>query len=90
MYRIVTENKNLSGIKEILSRWGLDYTMFPAIGSWHGVEEPSLVIEIAGFSRWIVEAAAKDILVTNFQESVLLQEFSVNSEFITATEVKAA
>jgi hypothetical protein len=88
MLRIVTENKNLTGIKKILAHWNLDYTMFPAIGSWKGVEEPSLVIEICGFSRWIVKSAAKDILVTNFQESVLLQEFSVNSEFITATEVK--
>jgi hypothetical protein len=62
--------------------------MYEATGCWQGVEEPSLVIEIVGVSRWIVESAARDILVENQQQSVLLQEFSVNSEFITATEVK--
>ena len=90
MLRIVTENKNLPGIKATLKRWGCDYTMFEATGSWQGVEEPSLVIEIVGVSRWIVESVARDILADNQQESVLLQEFSVNSGFITATEVKSA
>lgn len=90
MYRIVTENKNLFGIKQTLRRWGCDYTMYEATGSWKGEEESSLVIEIVGVSRWIVESVARDILVDNQQQSVLLQDFSVNSEFITAIEVKAA
>ena len=72
MFRIVTESKNLPGIKKTLKRWGCDYTMFEATGSWHGVEEPSLVIEISGISRWIVESAARDILVDNSQECVIL------------------
>jgi hypothetical protein len=70
MYRILTENKNLREIIPLCP----DATIYSTIGIWHGVRERSLVIEIIGYPRTLVESLAREIQAINNQESVLIQE----------------
>lgn len=74
MFRILTENANPGKIKNILVTLGLDYTIYPAQGSWHGIVENSLIIEFDNATRADVERAAMSIKMQNSQEAVLLQE----------------
>ena len=57
MYRLITEDLNPEGIHEILVKLGMDYTSYPASGSWKGQKERSLVIEIETPSSSIFQAA---------------------------------
>jgi len=50
MFRILTENKNADAIKDFLACCGVDFTMFDCEGSWKGMCERSMLIEIDGAS----------------------------------------
>jgi hypothetical protein len=82
MYRIVTERKNVDSIKQALCGYGLDYTLLKGEGSWHGQVENSLIIELDNISKDVAQTAAQAIKRINSQETVLLQEIAVSSQFI--------
>ena len=82
MFRILTEEKNVDQLKATLVGLGLDFTLFNAQGSWKGMEENSLAIELDNIPRHRAENAARIIKSMNNQEAVLLQEIAVNSQFI--------
>ena len=50
MYRIVTEDKNVEGIKAALVGFDLDFTLFRGIGSWRGKEEEGVAVELSNFT----------------------------------------
>jgi hypothetical protein len=82
MYRILTEEKNVEQVKATLTGLGLDFTLFHALGSWHGKEENSLAIELDNVSRNSAEHAAMSVKSMNDQDAVLLQEIPVVSQLI--------
>jgi hypothetical protein len=82
MYRILTEEKNVDQIKAALNGLGLDFTLFNAQGSWKGMEENSLAIELDNIPRRRAENAARIIKSMNNQEAVLLQEIPVKSKLM--------
>jgi hypothetical protein len=82
IFRILTESKNVSLVKTSLGDLGLDYTLYSANGSWRGQEERSLIIELDNIPRELAEKAAKLIKRINRQETVLLQEIPVTSQFV--------
>ena len=82
MFRIVTEDKNVEGIKAALVGLDLDFTLFRGIGSWRGKEEPSLAVELDRISRETAERIARRIKVLNDQEAVLLQEFPIKTDLL--------
>lgn len=82
MYRILTEAKNVEGVKQELIRLGLDYTVYQAEGAYKGAPESSLVIELDNVRREVVFVAARLIRDMNTQEAVLVQEIPVVSEMV--------
>jgi hypothetical protein len=82
MYRILTERKNLSMIKGVLSSLGLDFTIYASAGSWKGQHENSVIIELDHATKKVARSAAKIIKKINKQEKVLLQEIPVRSQLI--------
>jgi hypothetical protein len=82
MYRIVTEDKNVEGIKAALVGFDLDFTLFRGIGSWKGKEEPSVSVELDQISRETAENVARRIKIMNDQEAVILQEFQIKSDLV--------
>jgi hypothetical protein len=83
MIRILTEDINRSNIHGALASASIDaYTLIEATGSWKGVQEKSLIIEIDGITRFRAECIAERIRVANRQEAVLVQEFTTTSTFI--------
>lgn len=82
MFRIVTEEKNVEGVKVALVGFDLDFTLFRGTGSWRGREEPSLTIELDRISRETAESVARRIKIMNDQEAVLLQEFTIKTDLL--------
>lgn len=82
MFRIVTEDKNVEGIKATLLGLDLDFTLFRGVGLWRGVEEPSLAVELDRISREMAEIVARKIKTLNDQEAVLLQEFPIKTDLL--------
>lgn len=82
MYRIVTEDINVEGIKAALVGFDLDFTLFRGIGSWRGKEEQSVAVELDRISRETAEMVARAIKTLNDQEAVLLQEFPIKTELL--------
>jgi hypothetical protein len=82
MFRIVTEDKNVEGIKAALVGLHLDFTLFRGLGMWRGKEEPSLAVELDRVSRRTAESVARRIKTMNDQEAVLLQEFSIKADLL--------
>jgi hypothetical protein len=82
MYRIVTEEKNVEGIKAALAAFDLDFTLFRGIGSWRGKEERSVAVELDRVSRETVEDVARRIKAMNDQEAILLQEFPTKTDIV--------
>ena len=82
MYRIVTEDKNVEGIKAALAASDLDFMLFRGVGSWRGKEEQSLAVELDRISRETAEDVARRIKVMNNQEAVLLQEFPIKTDLL--------
>jgi len=85
MWRITTEHKNMGKIREILLANSIpDYTMIPAVGSWKGVEEDSLIIEVSGDNSFYrIAKIASQIAIENQQESVMIQRIKDHPQFIT-------
>jgi hypothetical protein len=78
LYRILTEDKNLNGIKKILNGLFNGYTIIEAEGLWKGVAENSLVIEIDSlgqdsFLKERIIQAAIEIKHLNNQIEVMYQ-----------------
>lgn len=82
MYRILTEAKNVEQIKAVLRGFGLDFTLFPGVGSWRGQEERSVAVELDNVSHNAAEQVAQTIKSMNDQAAILLQEFPVRSKLI--------
>jgi|HubBroStandDraft_1064217.scaffolds.fasta_scaffold226508_2 hypothetical protein len=82
MFRIVTEDKNVEGIKAALVGLDLDFTLFRGVGTWRGTEEPSLAVELDRISRETAESVARKIKTMNNQEAVLLQEFPIKTDLL--------
>ena len=82
MYRILTEDVNREGIFKILDSRLDGYTVTPAIGSWRGVREASLAIDLVDVDGFIVDDIAAKIKAENKQESVLVLHFTANSIFV--------
>jgi len=83
MYRIITEHTNVDGIKSLLRDEKMDFTLHEATGSWQGVEERSLVIELdALWDDSEVTRVAKKIRSLNNQEAVLIQNIPTEGVFV--------
>jgi len=82
MFRILTEDKNVKFIKDLLARRCIDYTMYHCEGSWQGSPEKSMLIELDGASRKVAEALARHIKNANIQQAVLIQEIPVKSRLV--------
>ena len=80
--RLVTEDKNMEGIKAALNGLDLDFTLFRGIGSWRGKEEESIAVELDMISKATAEMVARRIKTINNQESVLFQEIPIKTELI--------
>jgi hypothetical protein len=79
VYRIYTEDKNLSEIKLILEEYFKGFSIFDGKGSWKGIEEKSLLIEIEGANASKIRIVAAKIKSLNRQESVLVSRNPVQS-----------
>jgi len=83
MIRILTEDINRSNIHGALASASVDaYTLIPCEGSWKGVREKSLIIELDGISRFRAICIARRIKDANKQEAVLIQEIHATSTLI--------
>ena len=82
MYRILTEDKNRERIYRILNSYVTGFTVTEAIGSYKGMIEKSLAIDIAGYPGAVVERIAEAIKQWNQQESVLVLEIPTTEHFI--------
>lgn len=77
--RICTEDKNLSEIESIIGRCFNCYTVTRGRGSWNGIREASVTIEIAvrhgteGDSSDLAKQCAEEIKFLNNQEAVLVE-----------------
>ena len=85
LYRILTEDKNILSIRTIVSGKFKSFTMIQALGCYEGQKEDTLIIEIDTLGLHEKEAYAKveeitnQISILNQQESVLVQQISVDS-----------
>ena len=87
MTRLYTEDVNRDNILAVLDKYEDAYTIFAAIGAYHGVRENSLVIELArNISLAEAETIAEEIATVNKQESVLVTRGDNFSEFVTPAE----
>jgi hypothetical protein len=59
LYRILTEEKEVDQLKAALISLGLDFTIIRGLGTSHGQEGNSIVIELANTSRARTEHAAR-------------------------------
>jgi uncharacterized membrane-anchored protein YitT (DUF2179 family) len=82
MYRIYTEDVNRTNIENILGAHVEGYTLFPAVGSWKGHKEQSLIIELADTSTKDVYSIAREIKQANRQDSVLVVHIPNEAHFV--------
>jgi hypothetical protein len=82
MYRILTEDKNRETIHEILKTHVKGYTITEGTGSWQGVEEKCLAIDLVGYAFLTAESIATEIKSRNEQESVLVLEIPITEYWI--------
>lgn len=82
MYRILTEDKNRDLVHAILREHVKGYTITEAIGSWEGVQEKSIAIDLVGPDLALVEDIAGHIKRWNGQESVLILDLPVTATFV--------
>jgi hypothetical protein len=83
--RLITEEKNIAGIKRLCSAYFDGYTLYKGLGLWKGQEEPSLTIEVAFLPQTErpeddkiefhknVYRLARDIKEANAQQAVLIE-----------------
>ena len=86
-YRIYTERKNVTGIKEILDDQFDGYTLISAAGVWEGETESSLIIEIVGEENrnYDIRTVAESIAVLNQQDAVLITTANITGELVRIT-----
>ena len=82
IFRIITERKNVRGIRRILTTHKLDYTLFHAFGCFGGTPEPSTVIELCLVTQAQAAAVAVAIGRANNQQYVMLQTVSGSAVLI--------
>ena len=84
LFRILTENINQPGIENKVNGFFDGYTILKADGYWKTAREKSIIIEIIAEpeARKKVFKLAQEIKRLNNQQSVLVQEFGLNSSFV--------
>ena len=82
MYRILTEDKNREMIHEILKTRVKGYTITEGTGSWQGVEEKCLAIDLVDVRLHTAKSIATEIKIWNRQESVLVLEIPITEYWI--------
>jgi len=83
MYRILTEDKNRRDIYNILNSLHIEgFTCIKGTGSWHGVRENCLAIDLVDVPIAEVLMVARAIKEWNKQESVLVLEIKSTSTFV--------
>jgi hypothetical protein len=84
LYRINTENINITGIMEITGRHFTGYTMLFGKGVWEGTLEPCVIIEIMADKvlRPEVVRVCEEIKEFNHQQAVLLEEIECKAVFV--------
>jgi len=86
LYRIHTEGKpeHIDNIHRIVSQTFDGYTSTPVIGSWRGVREHAVVIEIYATRahEFAIRLVAENIKRANNQESVLVVSLPVTVELV--------
>lgn len=81
MYRLVTENINPEWIENLLVSEGMDFTSYPAHGSYEGKREGSLVIDLEHPEEKVM-MIAKKIAALNHQDSVLVEHITTEYTFV--------
>ena len=79
VYRIYTEDKNVSKVEEIVSRYFPGFTIITCQGYWKGEKEHSIIIEICEndvCAHNEVVAITKEIKRINDQKEVLVQKIN--------------
>lgn len=88
VYRIYTEDKNLTRVMALASEEFDGFTVTNGLGAWKGTIEKSIIIEIIVptlkffTDRHRVERLARCIKDLNGQESVLVTEQQIEADFI--------
>lgn len=82
MYRLLTERKNIRGVRKLLVRLRLDYSMFFGVGGYCLSPENTMAIELDMVTRDTAREAAREIGLLNRQEAVLIQEIPIVSELV--------
>jgi hypothetical protein len=85
IYRICTEAKNTDAVKHLVDAYFACYDVKYGEGTWKGVGEPSMTIEIMteGLNdRYIIDQIARQIKLCNQQQAVLIQELECEGRFI--------
>jgi hypothetical protein len=85
VYRILTEYKNFEGVVELLKGLGMDFTSYPALGSWKNESEKTLIIELE-HPHELVYTAARRIAELNNQEAVMVQHVDTDTTFVSRGE----
>ena len=82
VFRIYTENKNESKLKELISICFDGFTVIRTKGFWNGVPENALLIEIYTENAELIRALAGAIKKNNKQENVLVTSAPVDFELV--------
>jgi hypothetical protein len=86
LFRLYTEGgpRREHAVRELVGAQFDGFTILQAEGSWKGVRENSIIVEIIGTEvDWIrVESVAKGIKEANAQESVLITRQFVDARFV--------
>lgn len=89
VYRIYTEDKNRDKILAETSARFTGFTVIPVLGSWAGVQEASLIIEVIsfaganhGYNKTAIKELAEAIKALNSQEAVLITVSYLEAELI--------
>lgn len=85
--RLYTEDVNRDALLSLLDDRLSGYTLLPAIGRWNGVNEFTLVIEVAGLSAEDAHQLARDIGALNGQKCVGVVHTKDVMEFVKQCEV---
>lgn len=87
MTRLYTEDVNRDALLSLLDDRLKGYTLIETVGRYAGVNERSLVIEVAGLDAYEAHQLALDIGVLNGQDSVGLVQTREVMEFVKPSEV---
>lgn len=79
-YHVHTEDK--PNLPELTSRYFDGFTLTKGVGYWRGTSEPTAVIEVSTDNPVAVRALAVDIKRENHQESVMVESYDTDTQFI--------